>query len=63
MENTLSVVADFCGILAFLISLFVAGTVYKINNRISNSNNNNTSVGISGRTHVVGDFTGRDKKI
>ena len=60
MENTISVIADICGILAFGISLFVANTVYRIKKEITNSNNNNLDV--SGTTTVGGDFTGRDKK-
>ncbi len=60
MENTISVIADICGILAFVISLFVANTVYRIKKQITNSNNN--SLNVSGTTNVGGDFTGRDKK-
>ncbi|ANH81664.1 hypothetical protein A8C56_12335 [Niabella ginsenosidivorans] len=60
MEKVISIVADICGIIGFVISLFVVSTVYKIKKQISNSNNN--SVSVSG-TNVGGDLTGRDKKI
>ena len=60
MENAISVIADICGILAFVVSLFVANTVYRIKKQVSNSNNN--SLNVSGTTSVGGDFTGRDKK-
>lgn len=57
MENTISVIADICGILAFLISLFVANSVHNIKKEI-----NNNKVSVSGTTRIGGDFTGRDKK-
>jgi hypothetical protein len=60
MENAISVIADICGILAFVVSLFVVNTVYKIKKQVTKINNNDVSV--SGTTHVGGDFTGRDKK-
>jgi hypothetical protein len=60
MENTVSFIADICGILAFIISLFVANTVYRIKKQVTNSNNN--SLNVSGTTSIRGDFTGRDKK-
>jgi hypothetical protein len=56
MGNILSVVADICVILGFLVSLFVANTVWKIR-RDTNTN----KVNVSGNTKVGGDFTGRDK--
>lgn len=57
MEITLSNIADICGILSFIISLFVIGFVIRINKKI---NSNNVSVFNS---PITGDFTGRDKKI
>ncbi len=56
MEITLSSIADICGIIGFIISLFAIGGVIRINKRI-NSNN----VNVKG-TSVGRDFTGRDKK-
>jgi len=60
MQNTISIIADICGILSFIVSLFVVNTVYKIKKEFTNSNNNDISV--TGTTKVGGDFTGRDKK-
>ena len=34
MENIISTISDVCGILAFVISLFVAGKVNNISNRL-----------------------------
>ncbi|NNU33700.1 hypothetical protein HK413_05240 [Mucilaginibacter sp. S1162] len=55
MKDTISTIADLCGILGFLISLYAANGVYKLkkqqNNKVKVSN---TSVG--------GNFTGRDSR-
>lgn len=56
MELNLSTVADICGIVGFIISIFAAVGVVKINKRI-----NSNKVNVEGTT-VGGDFTGRDKK-
>lgn len=58
MENFISITADICGILGFLISIFVARKVYKINNEIHDNN----TVKLSGNTNIGRDFVGRDKK-
>jgi len=58
MNDTISVIANICAILSFLVSLFVANTVYNIKKQ----NNNNNNVNVSGDTRIKGDFTGRDKK-
>jgi hypothetical protein len=55
MNQTISLLADICGILAFFISLYAATGVYKINKR-----NNSNKVSVKGTT-IGGDFTGRDK--
>lgn len=39
MENSISLIADFCGILGFVISLFAINSVKKINKKINRSNN------------------------
>ena len=56
MEITLSLVADICGIIGLIISLFAIGGVIKINKKI-NVNSNEVSVK---NTHIGGNFTGRD---
>ena len=56
MKITLSDIADICGILGFIISLFAIAGVIKIRKKI---NSNNVSVSNS---PIGGDFTGRDKK-
>ena len=58
MENTISIIADICGILGFLISIFAISKVYKINKEIKENN----KVNVSGKTKIGGDFVGRDKK-
>jgi hypothetical protein len=58
MENTITIIANICGILGFLISIFAVSKVYKINKEIRDNN----KVNISGNTNVGGDFVGRDKK-
>jgi hypothetical protein len=58
MENIISIIANICGILGFLISLFAVNKVYKIKKEIKNNN----KVKVSGNTNIGGDFVGRDKK-
>lgn len=58
MENTISTIADICGILGFAISLFTVIKVYKIKKEIKNNN----KIKVSGNTSIGGDFIGRDKK-
>jgi hypothetical protein len=58
MENTISIIADICGIFGFLISIFAVSKVYQIKKEIKNNN----KVKVSGNTNVGGDFVGRDKK-
>lgn len=58
MENTISIIADICGILGFLISIFAVNKVYKIKNEIKENN----KVKVSGKTNIGRDFIGRDKK-
>ena len=58
MGNTVSIIADICGILGFLISLFAVNKVYTIKKEMKNNN----EVNVSGKTEIGGDFVGRDKK-
>jgi hypothetical protein len=39
MESTISIIANICGILGFIISLFTAGAVININRKIKKSDN------------------------
>lgn len=55
--EVISVIADICGILGFIISLFVANKVYHIRKE-----QNNSKVDVSGKTTIGRDFIGRDKK-
>jgi multisubunit Na+/H+ antiporter MnhG subunit len=55
MENKLSLIADICGIIGFVMSLVAVGGVVRINKKI-NSNKISTK-----DTTIGGDFTGRDK--
>ncbi|SEJ72686.1 hypothetical protein SAMN04487995_6139 [Dyadobacter koreensis] len=57
MEKWISIIADMCGVLGFVTSLFA---VSKVNN-IRKSMSSNNKVDISGRTDIGGDFVGRDK--
>ena len=58
MENGISIIADVCGILGFVISLFAVSKVYNI--KIEMTNNN--EIKVSGKTEIGGDFVGRDKR-
>jgi len=53
----ISMIADICGILGFIISLIVAKSVYSIRSEMRSNN----KVKISGKTQIRGDFVGRDK--
>lgn len=57
MNITISDIADICGILGFIISLFAVTGVVKIRKRI-----NSNSVSVS-NSPISGDFTGRDKVV
>jgi hypothetical protein len=57
MENTISIIADICGILGFIISIFAVSKVYNIKKEIKDNN----KVNVSGTTTISGDFVGRDK--
>lgn len=39
MENTISIIANVCGILAFIISLFAINGIRNINKRITSTDN------------------------
>jgi hypothetical protein len=56
--DTISIIADICGILGFIISIFAVNKVYNIKKELKNNNN----VNVSGETTIGGDFVGRDKK-
>jgi len=53
-----SVLADICGILGFVISLFAINKVYNIKKELKNNN----KVDVSGKISIGGNFTGRDNK-
>ena len=53
----ISVIANICGILGFVISIFAVSKVYNIRKDLKNNN----KVDVSGTT-IGGDFVGRDKK-
>ena len=54
MENTISIIADICGILGFVISLFAINGVRKINNQIKNTDSSiNQSAKGRGNTQNV----------
>ena len=59
MESTISIIADVCGIMGFLLSLFAVKKVYSIKKEIKGNN----KVKVSGQTKIGGDFVGRDKKV
>lgn len=54
----ISVIADICGILGFVISIFAVSKVYNIRKELKNNN----KVDVSGKTTIGRDFVGRDKK-
>lgn len=57
----LSSIADLCGILGFLISLYAANSVIKIKAELNlNSNKDSNKVKVS-KAKIKGDFVGRDK--
>ncbi|MDR1583552.1 MAG: hypothetical protein LBS55_09920 [Prevotellaceae bacterium] len=53
----ISIIADVCGILGFIISIFVVSKVYNIRKEQKNNN----KVDVSGKATISGDFIGRDK--
>ncbi|MDR0506579.1 MAG: hypothetical protein LBH32_07165 [Dysgonamonadaceae bacterium] len=56
--EVISVIADICGILGFVISIFAVSKVYNIKKELKNNN----KVDVSGKTTIGRDFVGRDKK-
>ena len=44
MGDTISTIADICGILGFIISLFAASQIIKLKQQIKGNNNSNVSV-------------------
>jgi hypothetical protein len=58
MNETISIIANICGILGFFISLFAVAKVFKLKQQIKGDNNSNVSV----KGDVGGNFVGRDKK-
>ena len=57
MNETISLIANICGILGFFISIFAVAKVLKLKQQIKGDNN--TLVNMKG--DVKGDFTGRDR--
>jgi len=57
MNETISLIANICGILGFFISIFAVAKVFKLKQDIKGDNNN--TVNMKGK--VGGDFIGRDK--
>ncbi|MEO9891821.1 hypothetical protein [Aurantibacter sp.] len=58
MNETISIIANICGILGFFISLFAVAKVFKLKQQIKGDNNSNVSL----KGNVGGNFVGRDKK-
>jgi hypothetical protein len=56
--EVISVIANICGILGFIISIVAVNKVYNIKKEMRNNN----KVDVSGQTTIGGDFVGRDKK-
>lgn len=57
MSETISILANICGIMGFLLSLYATSQILKIKQKIEGDNNTTTSFTGS----VGGDFIGRDK--
>ena len=55
MENTISIIADICGILGFVISLFAINGVRKINKTINKTDNsiNQNAKGTGNKQSVI----------
>jgi hypothetical protein len=58
MNETISIIANICGILGFFISIFAVSKVFKLKQQIKGDNNNNVNF----KGDVGGNFVGRDKK-
>ncbi|WP_417445318.1 hypothetical protein [Joostella sp.] len=58
MNETISIIANICGILGFFISIFAVTKVFKLKQQVKGDNNNNVSM----KGDVGGNFVGRDKK-
>jgi hypothetical protein len=56
--EVISVIANICGILGFIISIVTVNKVYNIKKDMKNNN----KVDVSGKTTIGRDFVGRDKK-
>jgi hypothetical protein len=57
MNETISIIANICGILGFFISIFAVTKVFKLKQQIKGDNNNTISM----KGDVSGNFVGRDK--
>ena len=53
MENIISVMSDFCGILGFIISLFAINGVRKINKKINDNSINQTAKGTGNNQNIT----------
>ena len=58
MNETISIIANICGILGFFISIFAVTKVFKLKQQIKGYNNSTVSM----KGDVGGNFVGRDKK-
>lgn len=56
MNETISLIANICGILGFFISIFSVSKVFKLKQQIKGDKNNTVNV----KGDVGGNFTGRD---
>lgn len=57
MNETISLIANICGILGFFISIFAVAKVFKLKQEIKGDNNNTVNF----KGEVGGNFVGRDK--
>lgn len=58
MNEAISIVADICGILGFLLGIFAVSKVFKLKQQIKGNDNNTVNF----KGNVEGGFVGRDKK-
>lgn len=58
MNETISIIANICGILGFFISIFSVTKVFKLKQQIKGDNNSTVNM----KGDVGGNFVGRDKK-